>query len=313
MEDERMRRTSLWIRDGISAATRLGATATVFSFLFLVSATAAPSFAQEEKEEEKPKGVQYEAVVGATFTQANYVDWAEGGEDALSYVLLLLGGVSEDRTHDKWKVAGFLGFGQTKIGSEDIRISANEVAAEGEYKYKLPKKFSAYAAAGFRSALVTGYDYSVEPKLEKASFNDPGYYSLSLGAAYDIKPEPTYFRTRLGVGFKYTTAKTHFEFGYADDPDTPGLDKDKLETGIDSVTELDAKISDNLTYVSKLALFSRFQDLDVWDVRWDNKVKAQINKYVSTQFELVLLFDKDVTGRLQRYNVLSIGITYAFM
>ena len=308
-----MLRSLISVRNTASTACLFRAAATAVCLLFVIAATAAPSLAQEEEEEQKPEGVQYEAAVGATFTQANYVDWAEGGEDALSYVLLLLGGVSEDRTHDKWKVAGFVGFGQTKIGSEDIRISANEIAAEGEYNYKLPKKFSAYAAAGFRSALVTGYDYSEEPKIEKASFNDPGYYSLSLGAAYDIKPKPTFFRTRLGLGFKYTTAQTHFEFGYADDPDTPGLDKDKLETGIDSVTELDAQISDNLTYVSKLALFSRFQDLDVWDVRWDNKVKAQINKYLSTQFELVLLFDKDVSGRLQRYNVLSLGITYTFM
>jgi hypothetical protein len=278
---------------------------------FFTAGAAGPACAEEAEEE--PQGVQYSAVAGATFTQTNYDDWAEGGEDALSYVLRLKGGVFEDRLRDKWKIDGSLGFGQAKLGKEDTRISANEVIIDGLYNYKLPKKFSAYAAAGFRSALVTGYDYSVTPKIEKASFNDPGYYTLSLGAAYDIKPKPTYFRTRMGLGLKYTTAETHFKFGYADDPDTPEKDKSKLEEGIDSVTELDAEISENLLYVSKLELFARFQALDVWDVLWGNIVTAQINKYVSTQFELVLLFDKDVTGRLQRFQMLSLGITYTFM
>jgi hypothetical protein len=290
------------------ASPRVATAACLFFFALGLSF---PSLAEDE--EEAPQGVRYSAMAGATFTQTSYKDWAEGGEDALSYVLRFKGAISEDRLRDKWKFDGSVGFGQTKIGGEDIRISANEIIVDGLYNYKLPKKFSVYASAGFRSALVTGYDYSATPKIEKASFNDPGYYTLSLGTAYDIKPKPTYFRTRMGLGFKYTTAERHFEFGYADDPDTPDMDKSKLETGLDSVTELDAEIAENLLYVSKLALFSRFQELDVWDVRWDNTVTAKINKYISTQFEFVLLFDKDVSGRLQRFQMLSLGISYTFM
>jgi hypothetical protein len=281
--------------------------------LLIAAGTPTAGFAEEAKEEKKPEGVQYEATIGVVFTQVNYSDWAEGGDDALAYATLFAGRVFEDRARDKWNVDGAVGFGQSKIGGQGTRISVNEVLVEGQYNYKLPKKFSAYGAAGFRSALVTGYDYTVEPKVEKASFNDPGYYTASLGAAYDIKPKPTYFRTRMGLGFKYTTAKEHFEFGYADDPDTPEIDKSKLEEGIESVTELDAAIGENLTYASKLALFSRFQDLDIWDVRWDNTITAQINKYFNTRFEYVLLFDKDVSGRVQQFQMLSFGISYTFL
>ncbi len=274
----------------------------------------AAAHAQDEeekaKEEQKTRDVQYTVTAGFNFAQTSFVDWAEGGEDALSYVISLKSALFQERAHDKWKVEGSLGFGQTKVGDEDVKISFNELVVDGKYNYKLPQEWSAYAAAGFRSAIVTGYDYTVEPKLEKASFNDPGYYKLSLGGQKDWSQKPRLFTTRAGLGLKYTTAQDHFEFGYADDPDTPEIDKDKLETGIDSVTELDAKISENLRILSALTLFSTFEELDVWDVRWDTVIAAQINKYVSTQLVLSFLFDKDVSGRLQRFQMLGIGLTY---
>jgi len=275
-------------------------------------------------EEETPEGLQAEAVVAATFTQTSYTDWAEGGVDALAYVLAFESALFEEREHDKWRVGGALAFGQSKVGSDEVRISVNEIVLEGRYNYKLPEHWSAYAAAGFRSAIVTGYDYNVavsegdppEEKLvdvEKASFNDPGYYTASFGAQKDFSRKPILFTTRVGAGIKYTTAREHFAFGYADDPDTPETDKEKLETGIDSVTDLDAKISEQLHYVSKLTLFSTFTGLDVWDVRWENTVTAKINKYVNTQFQLILLFDKDVSGKVQRFQMLSIGLAYAIL
>jgi hypothetical protein len=276
--------------------------------LLLLSGTAAG-----QDEEAPPEGVQYSAVTGVTFTQTNYVDWAEGGEDALAYVLNLKGAVFEDRVHDKWKIEGALGFGQTKIGGEETRISINELVFDGLYNYKLPQQWSAYAAGGYRSAIVNGYDYSVDPKLEKASFNDPGYFTASFGAQKDFSQKPYYFTSRAGVGVKYTTAQEHYEFGYANDPDTPELDKDKLETGLDSVTDLNAKISDDLLFVSKLALFSSFEAMDVWDVRWENTLTAKINKYVNTQFQFTAVFDKDVSGRVQRFQMLSIGLSYTII
>lgn len=281
---------------------------------FLLAGTA---FAEDE--EPPPEGVQYTAATGITFTQTNYVDWAEGGDDALAYVLAFVGGISEERAHDKWKLLGVLGFGQSKIGGEDARISVNEMVLEVLYNYKLPKRWSAYAAGTFRSAIVTGYDYKVpipdtEPQefedREKASFNDPGYYTVSFGAQKDFSQKPYIFTSRVGLGFKYTTAQDHYEFGYADDPDTPELDKDKLETGIDSVTDLDAKFSEDIGLVSKLSLFSTFENMDVWDMRWENTLTAKINKYVNAQFQLIFLFDKDVSGRLQRFQMLSIGLSY---
>ena len=284
-----------------------GLTLLACSFFLLAASRIDPAFAEEE---EKPEGVQYSATVGATFTQTSYVDWAEGGEDALAYVLSLRGSAFEERIHDKWKFESALGFGQTRVGGDETRVSVNEVVLDGQYNYKLPNQWSAYAAAGFRSAIVKGYDYSEDPKLEKASFNDPGYYTFSLGAEKILSQAPIQLTSRAGLGLKYTTAKEHFEFGYADDPDTPELDKDKLETGFDSATDLNAKFSDNLLYLSKLSLFSTFEKLDVWDVRWENTLTAKINRYVSTQLQLTFLFDKDVSGRLQRFQMLSIGLSY---
>jgi hypothetical protein len=294
----------------------------LFALLSTASGLLVSDIALAEDEDAPPEGVQYDLHVGAVFSQTNYVDWAEGGDDALSYAARLLAGISEDRINDKWKIEGEAKFGQSKVGGENTRVSVNEFTIDAQYNYKLPERWSAYAATGLRSPIVTGYDYKVpipgtDPQeyedVEKASFNDPGYYEASLGAEKDISSKPYHFTSRLGVGLRYTTARVHFEFGYADDPDTPELDKTKLETGFDSVTELNAEITEEITLVSKLQLFSTFEGLDVWDVRWENMFTARINKYVNTYFQFDFLFDKDVSGRLQRFQMLSIGLSYTII
>ncbi|MEJ2614237.1 MAG: hypothetical protein P8Z35_04720 [Ignavibacteriaceae bacterium] len=51
----------------------------------------------------------------------------------------------------------------------------------------------------------------------------------------------------------------------------------KLETGFESVTSFQQTIYDNIIAKSSLRLFTRFENLDVWDVRWDNFIIAKVN------------------------------------
>src|SRR5690606_750338 len=121
-----------------------------------------------------------------------------------------------------------------------------------------------YIAVTFRSALTKGYDYKVDPAVQIVDFFDPGYLTEAIGFTYDKNKIIT---TRLGIAFQQTFANKFAAF-YTDDPATAiEFEYFKFETGIESVTEVKYEFLPNMTYYSFLRLFTRFDALDVWDVR----------------------------------------------
>lgn len=98
---------------------------------------------------------------------------------------------------------------------------------------------------------------------------------------------------------------------YSDDSDTKDkVEKFKLETGIESVTEGNVTVAENMNFNSKLRLFSRFKTLDVWDVRWDNTLTAKINKYFNVNLNILVIYQKDQSLKTQMKQTLQLGITY---
>ncbi len=99
--------------------------------------------------------------------------------------------------------------------------------------------------------------------------------------------------------------------GYSDDLETLEVEKFKFDTGVESVTSANFKLDDNLLYTSELRLFGTFNALDVWDVRWDNVITAQISKLVNVNLNVLLIYDEDQVKRTQLKEALQIGLTYA--
>ena len=134
-----------------------------------------------------------------------------------------------------------------------------------------------YFAVTFRSALTKGYDYSVELDIQIVDFFDPGYLTEAIGFTYDkIK-----LLQQDSVSLFQQTFANKFP-NYTDDPETPNeIEKFKFDTGIESVTEVKYEFLPNMNYYSFLRFFTRFNALDVWDVRWDNLVTAKVNDYIN--------------------------------
>jgi hypothetical protein len=98
---------------------------------------------------------------------------------------------------------------------------------------------------------------------------------------------------------------------YSDDAETLNeIEKFKNETGIESVTEYRWDFFDNMSYYTYLRLFGTFDDLGVWDVRWDNIIAAKVNDYVSVTFNVLLLYDEDESVQRQLKEALQLGISY---
>jgi hypothetical protein len=249
----------------------------------------------------------YSLVSGVNLSQIALSNWSQGGDNAISWVFVINGTANYKYLPWNLKNSLKLAYGRTKLGDNDYRTNDNEFYLETVLSYNIGWVVDPYVSNSIRSAVSTGYDYKATPvALETADFFDPGYITQSIGFAYN---KSKFISTRLGLGFQeIITNKYRF---YSDDPDTKDkLEAFKFDTGIESVTNTEITIDDNVLYTSMLRLFSSFKEFDVWDVRWDNTINAKISKYFSVNFNVLTVYEKKQSPKTQLKEGLQLGITY---
>lgn len=264
------------------------------------------SFAQESTGEKKDTLWTPKGVVGINLSQVAFSNWQQGGQNSLSFTFFSLFGL--DYIGDPWKWRNSLKFayGRTKFGDEEYRTNDNEIFFESTLIYHVGWAVSPYAGVTARTAVSKGYNYDSIPAFQIVDFMDPFYLTEAIGMVYDQIPN---FSTRLGVGMKQTF--TDKFTSYSDDVETLSeIEKFKNETGIESVTEYKWDFFENMSYYTYLRLFGTFDDLSVWDVRWDNIISAKVNEYVSVTFNVLLLYDEDESIQRQLKEALQLGISY---
>jgi hypothetical protein len=248
----------------------------------------------------------FSGVAGLNLSQIALENWTQGGDNALAFTLL--GNFGAKYVDSPWTFNNSLklAFGRTKLGKDDFRTNDNELFLESILSYSFGWAVDPYFSNTVRTVLSKGFNYKVVPAVQTSQFFDPGYITQSIGFIYHKIPNIT---TRLGIGFQETI--TNKFPNYSDDPSTiPEIEKFKLDTGIESVTDGSFKLDDNVLYNSQLRLFSKFKELDVWDVRWDNLITAQISKYFNVNFNVLVIYEKKQSLKTQLKEALQLGITY---
>ena len=100
---------------------------------------------------------------------------------------------------------------------------------------------------------------------------------------------------------------------YTDDPATAKLEKSRLDTGIESVTEYDRAFEkDRYKVKSALKLFSKFDDPSKVKVEWNSKFTANLISFVNVMLETEVLYDEDIVKRTQLKETFSIGLSKTF-
>jgi len=248
------------------------------------------------------------AAAGLNISQLALSNWTQGGENSLTWTLTGTGSLKyksiEWTFNNNLKVA----YGRTKLGGSDFKTNDNELYLESVISKNINFAVDPYFSNTVRTSVSTGYSYDTDPPTEIASFFDPGYLSQSIGLTYQKEKG---FDTRLGVGVQETFTRNNVQF--SDDPETAEVEKFKAETGIESVTNAQYIIAENLLLKSNLRLFSRFKSLDVWDVRWDNAIVAKINDFLNASLSYLLIYQKDQSLKTQIKEGLQLGIVYTIL
>ena len=248
------------------------------------------------------------AAVGLNISQLALSNWTQGGENSITYTFNGTGGLVYKSIG--WTFSNNLKFayGRTKLGGTDFRTNDNELYLESVISKNIDWPLSPYFSNTVRTPLGIGYTYDTDPPTEIAAFFDPGYLSQSIGLTY--KQEKG-FDTRLGLAVQETFTRNNTQF--SDDPATTNIEKFKAETGIESVTNGEYVLAENMLFKSSLRLFSRFNSMDVWDVRWDNSIVAKINDYLNTSLSYLLIYQKDQSVKTQMKEGLQLGVNYTIL
>lgn len=245
-------------------------------------------------------------VTSVGINQIAFTNWVKGGENSIAWTLM--GDFHYDKTSTTWSFKNSIKatYGRGKIGGATYRTTENDLYIENVASYDLGWAASPFISNSIRTQIARGFDYKVTPEVEIASLFDPGYITQTIGFTYDKYSNVV---TRLGIGFQEIITNKFNQ--YSDNPETKNeVEKFKFETGIESVTDVDYKLDDNIVYKSKLRLFSQFKSLDVWDVRWDNIIAAKVTKYISVNFGYLLIYEKAQSVKTQIKEGLQIGFVY---
>ncbi|MFO7445540.1 MAG: DUF3078 domain-containing protein, partial [Ignavibacteriaceae bacterium] len=248
------------------------------------------------------------ATIGLNVSQIALSNWTQGGENSLTWTIIGTNGLKYLGPEWNFRTNFKAAYGRTKLGGSTYRTNDNELFLDLVVSKKVSLALDPYFSNTIRTAITTGYNYKVEPAERIADFFDPGYITQAIGFTYD---KLAGFKTRFGFAVKETFTNRYRE--YSDDPDTPELEAFKIETGLESATNLDIEFLEDMFLKTSLRLFSSFEHLDVWDVRWDNSLIARVNKFINVNLSVLVIYEKKQSFRTQVKESLQLGLTYTIL
>lgn len=274
--------------------------------LFFIPFSLFSQKAAETKDSTDKKCWIANGVAGFNVSQIAFENWTQGGDNSVTYSVT--GNFRFDCEKEDWAFKNNLklAYGQTKLGDANFKTNDNEFYLENVFSKKVGWAVDPYFSNTTRTILTPGFKDVNGKEVKSAQFFDPGYITQSLGFTYD---KSKVIKTRLGAALQETfTSKFP---SYSDDPDTQDeLETFKLETGLESVTDVEYGFMENMLLKSKLRLFTRFDALDVWDVRWDNTITAKINSLINVNLNVLVIYEKAQSPKTQLKQALQLGVTF---
>lgn len=243
--------------------------------------------------------------------EVSFTHWTQGGTNALSYIADINGKSIRNEPTSNWATTYKLDFGQAKLNGEDIRKTDDEINLESVLTYKLDPHINPYADVSLLTQFAPGYTYSDTigvPPTEVSNFFDPAYLTQSVGANWTPSKE---FQTRLGLALREVVTN-HFT-QYASEPLETEVKKVRIQGGLESQSEAEIPIDDNVLFRAKLALFSPFNTMDRIVVHGEGSLIAKISKVFSAELSALFINDPDVSPYTQIKQGLSLGISYAIL
>jgi len=257
---------------------------------------------------------------GGIFTlnvaQGTLSNWVGGGDKFTLSVLgfLNLYAFYKEGRH-VWDNNLDLGYGFTKTTSLGERKADDRIDLYSKYGYEIAPKWYLSGLLNFRTQFAKGYRYSKDSlnrdvkTLSSASFA-PAYLLLSVGIDYRPVDYFSVFISPLTERLLFVTNDSLSSVGaYGVDPGK----KVKSEIGAFLSAKFNKEVAKNIVYTSRLDLFSNYkrnpQNVDLY---FTNVLAMKVNRFISANIALDLLYDDDAIKKLQVRELFGAGFSAKF-
>jgi hypothetical protein len=272
--------------------------------LFLILPTGI--FSQEQPQSPPPPpeyGWKHNVVAGLTLSQISFKDWSQGGENALAFTAMINGKSVQDMEHTNWVTNFNFAFGEARIGGQSLRKTDDIIDLSTILVYKAGIAVDPFVSASLKTQFAPGYIYQTDgTEAEVSNFFDPAYLTQMIGLAYQPAKE---VKTRLGFGLREIITSNHRKYA-----DPKEIDKTSIDGGIESVTNVDWPLDENLLLTSQLEFFVPVKTPGQITTRNTTAITAKVNKYVTALFMVQLLNEPKTFPRVQIKETIALGLSY---
>ena len=268
---------------------------------------------------------RYRGKIQLNFSQVGLRNWAGGGQSSISGTGLGNLVVTHQKGRHTWQNVLDVGYGTIKQGKGNAEFRKTDDRLIFSSKYSRNKILGPLDLTGlldFRTQFTAGYRYDKDSITEQeipvkiSEFMSPGYLTAALGVEY--KPSDNFFVMVSPVTGKFTFVMDD-SLSAAGAYGVPKGEHMRTEFGAYLNSMYLAKLMENVTFQTRLNLFSSYKKPTAIDVNWDNLLNMQVNKYISASLSVQLIYDEDVdvqrengtTGpAVQLKHVIAIGVGY---
>ena len=273
------------------------------------------------------QGWHKSGVFSLNMSQANFTNWAAGGQNSLALNGLVNLGANYRMGKSAWDNALIIGYGKMVQKGNDLGWMKTDDRIDFQSKYgrKATEKWFYSGLMSFKTQMDNGYNYpDTDNKI--SGLLSPAYLLFSLGM--DYKPNPNF-----SVFLSPLTSKNTIVI----DDDLSMAGAFGVEPGKNFRPELGAyaniaykkdEIVKNVNFMTKLDLFTNYlKNPQNIDISWEALLVLKVNEFISATVNTLLLYDDDILikidegsegepvlgKRAQFKEVIGVGFTYKFI
>ncbi|WP_034669664.1 DUF3078 domain-containing protein [Chryseobacterium populi] len=242
--------------------------------------------------------------------QAAFSNWVGGGANNVGWLAGINYNITYEKDKDLWENIIILDYGQNNTKGLGTRKTQDVINISTNYGRQFSKSWYISSGASFQSQFSGGYEDGNNPDAKKISnFMAPGYLNLGIGITY--RPNDN-----LNVTLRPANARWTFvldkdlqlagSYGLKADGDDSLLQFGFLGNALYKV-----KLMENINLTNTASVFSNYLDHpERLVLAYGAVLNMKINKYISSNITLDILYDHNQIQKTQLKQTLGIGFAY---
>ena len=282
----------------------------LFASALVLTNLSAQEVATDSAVVETPKNWSIEGQNTLMLNQAAFSNWVGGGANNVGWLVGVNYNFTYQKDKDLWENNIILGYGRNNTQGLGNRKTQDNINISTNYGRAISKSWYVSAGASFLSQFDNGYADGNNPSAAKiSSFMAPGY--LNIGAGFTYKPNEDFTLTLRPANARMTFVldkdlQYKGNYGLKNNGDSM-----LFQFGFYADASYKVKLMENIHLTNKAWLFSNYLDHpERIAMGYSGILNLKINKYISSNITLDLVYDHNQIRKTQLKQTLGLGFAY---